>query len=137
MSKADFTRWSVFRQQRQQEQQAKALANFKLNLVGLVISILCFVVFSSMVVLQTFEQQKILILLMAASLGGIVFFCRTLSPIRKGLYAVILTKFILCYAILAVYLYIHAGKYDITDWILIAVLIVIPLADFPKLRNVR
>ena len=98
-----------------------------------VILVLCafplFVASLILLVLTVAIPHNVLMLLLGLSLAVLVFSCREVSVLRKGRWLQFGVKVVLCYGSLIAYLGIHAGRYDILDWLIIGVLILFPLTD--------
>lgn len=117
---------------KQKEKEERALKDFSRNRLGLYLSAVVFFIVLLTTLSGIVLNRNLMMILLVVSLTGVFYFGRELKVIAKGQIIFSAVKVLLCLGMAVAFSMMHQGFWDIMDYSILGILVVVVLNDIPR-----
>ena len=117
---------------KQKEKEERALNDFGRNRLGLYLSAVVFFIVLLTTLSGIVLNRNLMMILLVVSLTGVFYFGRELKVIAKGQIIFSAVKVLLCLGMAVAFSMMHQGFWDIMDYSILGILVVVVLNDIPR-----
>ena len=117
---------------KQKEKEERALKDFSRNRLGLYLSAVVFFIVLLTTLSGIVLNRNLMMILLVVSLTGVFYFGRELKVIAKGQIIFSAVKALLCLGMAVAFSMMHQGFWDIMDYSILGILVVVVLNDIPR-----
>ena len=117
---------------KQKEKEERALKDFSRNRLGLYLSAVVFFIVLLTTLSGIVLNRNLMMILLVVSLTGVFYFGRELKVIAKGQIIFSAMKALLCLGMAVAFSMMHQGFWDIMDYSILGILVVVVLNDIPR-----
>ena len=117
---------------KQKEKEERALKDFGRNRLGLYLSAVVFFIVLLTTLSGIVLNRNLMMILLVVSLTGVFYFGRELKVIAKGQIIFSAVKALLCLGMAVAFSMMHQGFWDIMDYSILGILVVVVLNDIPR-----
>ena len=118
---------------KQKEKEEKARKDFNRNKYGLYLAAVVFFIVLLVTLQGIVINSNMMMLLLVASLMGVFYFGRELRVLPKGQIIFSATKASLCICMALTYTLMHKGLWDVMDYCILGILVMVVLIDIPRI----
>ena len=117
---------------KQKEKEERALKDFSRNRLGLYLSAVVFFIVLLTTLSGIVLNRNLMMILLVVSMTGVFYFGRELKVIAKGQIIFSAVKALLCLGMAVAFSMMHQGFWDIMDYSILGILVVVVLNDIPR-----
>ena len=117
---------------KQKEKEERALKDFGRNRLGLYLSAVVFFIVLLTTLSGIVLNRNLMMILLVVSMTGVFYFGRELKVIAKGQIIFSVVKALLCLGMAVAFAMMHQGFWDIMDYSILGILVVVVLNDIPR-----
>ena len=117
---------------KQKEKEERALKDFGRNRLGLYLSAVVFFIVLLTTLSGIVLNRNLMMILLVVSMTGVFYFGRELKVIAKGQIIFSAVKALLCLGMAVAFSMMHQGFWDIMDYSILGILVVVVLNDIPR-----
>ena len=117
---------------KQKEKEERALKDFSRNRLGLYLSAVVFFIVLLTTLSGIVLNRNLMMILLVVSLTGVFYFGRELKVIAKGQIIFSAVKALLCLGMAVAFSMMHQGFWDVMDYSILGILVVVVLNDIPR-----
>ena len=118
--------------EKQKEKEERAAKDYKRNTIGLYLSAVLFFIVLLVTLNGIRVNGNLTMLFLVVSMMGVFYFGRELRVLPKGQLVFSAVKAALCLGMSAAYTLMHQGLWDVMDYCILGILVLVVLIDVPR-----